>query len=266
MPINYEKKEHVAVITIDRYERRNAIDPEHAAALMKCWKDFRDDPDAWVAIVTGVGNVFCAGGDLKHMGDIAKETKSGNPSRTLRAMVDETGASFTLKGLDIFKPIIAAVNGYCMAGGMEMLGGTDIRIASTNAVFSVTEPRRGLIASGGTTARLPRQLTWPAAMELLLVAGRVDAERALKLGLINEVVAPEQLMDCAWRWAKEITKNAPLAVQGTKKSALLGFRAAGLLDAYAIEDQCLIEVFGTEDAQEGPRAFFEKREPVWKGY
>ena len=265
MPIRYELRDHIVTITIDRYERRNAIDSDHAAQLVECWERFRDDPEAWVAIITGVRNIFCSGGDLKEMGAIARELAQSGTSPTRDKISNFGKGGFTLKGLDIFKPIIAAVNGYCMAGGMELLGGTDLRIASSDAVFSVTEPRRGLFAGGGTTARLPRQLSWPAAMEFLLVAGNVSAGRALQLGLLNEVVAPEDLLDTANRWAREIAKNAPLAVQGTKKSAVLGFRAASLEDAYRIEDACSDEVFATEDAREGVAAFFEKRMPVWKG-
>ena len=265
MPIRYEKRNHIVLITIDRYEKRNSFDVEHSDAMVAAWTEFRDDPDAWVAIVTGVKDVFCAGGDLNVMRQIAQEIAQFGRSETSDRMNGYGKGSLTLKGFEIYKPIIAAVNGYCMAGGMEMLGGTDLRIASTKAVFSVTEPRRGLFAGGGTTARLPRQLPWPAAMELLLVAGNVSAERALQMGLVNEVVEPDALLEAAYRWASEITKNAPLAVQGTKKSALKGLAVGTLDEAYRIEDQCAAEVFSTEDAQEGASAFLEKRAPVWKG-
>jgi enoyl-CoA hydratase len=263
--VHYELKDHVVLITIDRYEKRNALDVEHNRDLLNAWKAFRDDPDAWVAILTGVKNAFCAGGDLNVMSQVAHEFRAGGESATSRSMRDEGGARATLKGLDIFKPIIAAVNGFCIAGGMEILGGCDLRIASTDAVFQIAEPKRGLMAAGGTTARLPRQTTWPAAMELLLLAGRVTPQRALELGLINKVVEPHQLLDEAFAWAHEITRNAPLAVQGTKKSALLGFRAGSLDEAYAIEEGIYAEVFSTEDATEGSRAFLEKRDAVWKG-
>ena len=261
MAIRYEKTGHTVVITMDRYEKRNALDAQHRKALVDAWFEFRDDRDAWVAVITGVQTAGCAGGDLAAQGRLAAAIRTGESTKEHES---DGGAQFTLKGLEITKPIIAAVNGYCMAGGMELLGGTDIRIASTQAVFSVAEPRRGLMAGGGTTARLPRQLGWPAAMELLLVAGRVTAERALALGLVNEVVAPEELLATAHRWAAEICRNGPLAVQGTKKSALRGFAAASLEEAYAIEDTITKEVFATLDATEGPRAFLEKREPVWR--
>lgn len=265
MAIHYDLTDHIATITIDRYEKRNSIDPDHAEALMAAWRSVRDDPDVWVAIITGVKNAFCAGGDLNFMARSAEETRTSGTSSTKNRYRNEKGEMFTLKGFEIYKPIIAAVNGFCIAGGMELLGGTDIRIASTDAVFAVAEPRRGLIAAGGTTSRLPRQLGWPAAMEILLTAANIDPERALRLGLVNEVVSPEELLPTARRWAEEICRNAPLAVQGTKKSALKGFAAGSLAEAYAIEDACSVEVFSTEDATEGARAFVEKRPAVWQG-
>lgn len=265
MPIRYEKTGHIALITIDRYEKRNAFDVAHAEQLMACWDELRDDPDAWVAIITGVQDSFCSGGDLNAMRDIARETALYGKSESKDRMTRGGTAYFTLKGFDIFKPIIAAVNGHCIAGGMELLGGADIRIASEDAIFSISEVRRGLFAGGGTTARLPRQIPWPAAMELLLVGDNVSADRAKEMGLINQVVPRRQLLDTAWSWAEKIAANAPIAVQGAKKSALLGFRAGSLEDAYRIEDECHDWVYTSEDAQEGATAFLERRQPVWKG-
>lgn len=264
MTIRYEMNGHIALITIDRYEKRNSFDVEHAEQLMACWDDVRDNPDVWVAVITGVRDTFCSGGDLSVMRQSAQEIAEHGHSVTHDRMTRSGTRYFTLKGFDIFKPIIAAVNGYCMAGGMELLGGTDIRIASADAVFSVTEVKRGLFAGGGTTARLPRQLNWPAAMEMLLTGADVSAERAMQMGLVNEVVPPEKLLETALRWAEQIAANAPIAVQQTKKSALLGFRAAGLDDAYGIENECRDVVFRSEDAREGATAFLEKRPPVWK--
>jgi len=265
MPVHYDKQDHIVLITLDRYERRNAFDVEHSLALIEAWDRLRDDADAWVGIITGVRDAFCAGGDLHTMARIADELAATGRSDTRDRMTNYGRGSPTLRGVHVYKPIIAAVNGYCMAGGMELLGATDIRIASTTAVFSITEVRRGLFAGGGTTARLPRQLSWPAAMELLLVADEVSASRALQLGLINELVEPDDLLPAAFRWAGRIAANAPLAVQGTKKSALRGFEAASLAEAFAIEDRVADEVFATDDAREGARAFLEKRPPVWRG-
>jgi len=265
MPIHYEQDDHVVLITIDRYAKRNALDLDHATALFDCWKRFRDDPEAWVAIVTGVDNAFCAGGDLAMVADIAREEAAFGHSETGARLYNYGEGYFTLKGLEVFKPIIAAVNGYCMAGGMELLMGTDIRLASDRATFAVSEPSRGVIAAGGTTARMPRQIGWAASMEILLTARPIDAERALRLGLLNDVVPHDTLLDTARLWAAEICRNAPLAVQATKKSAALGLAAGSLAEAFRIEDACAKDLLGTEDAQEGPRAFLEKRPPAWKG-
>lgn len=263
MAIHFDLDGHVATITIDRYEKRNAIDPEHAEALTAAWLRVRDDPEIRVAVITGVRDAFCSGGDLQSLvGPIVERLGTG---AEWTAEENARRPSFTLRTLNIFKPIVAAVNGCCIAGGMELLGGTDIRIASSAATFAVAEPRHGLIASGGTTSRLPRQLGWPAAMEILLTARTFSAERALELGLVNEICAPEALSGRARDWAQEIARNAPLAVQGTKRSALLGWRAGSLDEALAIEDAVFRDVFASEDALEGIRAFREKRPPRWKG-
>jgi enoyl-CoA hydratase len=147
---------------------------------------------------------------------------------------------------------------------MEMLGGVDLRIACDEAVFGVLEPARGLFAGGGTTARLPRQVSFPHAMELLLTADKVSARRAYEMGLVNEVVPREDLMEAAMRWARRVTKNAPLAIQATKESVMRGLAAADLAEAYRIEQKLSSRVFETQDAKEGPKAFAEKRAPNWQ--
>ena len=134
----------------------------------------------------------------------------------------DDGIKAVLRGTKLYKPIIAAVNGTCVAGGMEMLGGTDIRVASDTATFAVMEPKRGLFAGGGTTVRLPRQIPWPAAMEFLLCADQIPAQRAFEMGLLNEVCRPADLMDRAYHYAHRITANGPFAVRKTKESALRG--------------------------------------------
>jgi len=264
MPIHYETPEaHVVLVTIDRPESRNSLDGEHMDGLSRAWRDFRDDPEAWVAIVTGVGDAFCAGADLKaFIPTITGDTY--DEFRTNAARLQAEGrVSFTLRGANVYKPIIAAVNGHCVAGGMEMLGGTDIRLATPNASFGVQEPRWGLFAGGGTTSRLPRQLAWPAAMEFLLTARRIPAERARELGLVNEVVPSEELLSRALEWARIIIRNAPLAIQATKESALRGLAAGTLEEAFEIEDDMARRVFLSEDAKEGPAAFAEHRPPRW---
>ena len=267
MPIRYEKDdEHIVLITIDR-PPRNAMDMYHFRDLAGAWRRFKDDPDAWVAIVTGVGESFCVGADLKtyipQVTDLQRKIATGEITEIDGCKLSD-GTYAVLRNVKIYKPIIGAVNGFCVAGGMEMLGGIDIRIASPNASFAVMEPKRGLFAGGGTTVRLPRQIPFPAAMEFLLTADRIDAQRAWEMGLINQIVPAEDLLDAAYTMARRITVNAPLAVQATKESVLRCL-ALPLDDAYKLEQEISSMVFQSEDAKEGPKAFAEKRKPNWKG-
>ena len=268
MPIHYEADgDHVVRITIDRPEAKNALDMYHFRDLAGAWRTFRDDEDAWVAIITGVGRNFMAGADLKtyipQVTELNSKIQSGEVTEIDGCRVTD-GTKAVLRNTRLYKPIIAAVGGPCVAGGMEMLGGIDIRIATPHASFGVMEPKRGLFAGGGTTARLPRQLAFPAAMEFLLTAEAFPAERALELGLINEIVPEDELADRAREWAQRICANAPLAVQATKESVIRGL-SVDLSEAYDIEQELGGPVFSSEDAKEGPKAFAEKREPRWKG-
>lgn len=255
--IIYEKKDHIATVTMNRREALNAMDDEMMEELSNTWIDVRDDRNIWVAIITGAGKTaFSVGGDLKtflprlteiDLRDIQSDT------RPLNAV---------LRGLDLWKPVIAAVNGFCFGGGLEMLLGTDIRIASENAVFAVMEPTWALFPGGGTTVRLPRQIPYCHAMEMLLTANQVTAQQALEIGLINKVVPREELMPAAMGYAEKLCQNGPLAVQAIKESVIRGL---ALDAAYSIERLFSMMIFDTEDAKEGPKAFMEKRKAVWKG-
>ncbi len=226
MPIHYEKNdEHIVLITIDRPEARNSADMEHFKLLREAWERFDDDSDAWVAIITGVEDAFFTGADLKrYIPEITKlQRQIADEGLTeINGYRLDDGTRAVLRNVPIYKPIIAAVNGFCTAGGMEMLGGIDLRIACPEAKFAVMEPKRGLFAGGGTTVRLPRQIPWPQAMEFLLCADLIPAQRALEMGLLNAVVPKEELLDTAYEFARRMTANAPLAVQATKQSALQG--------------------------------------------
>jgi enoyl-CoA hydratase len=266
MPIHYERAgDHIVVITIDRPERKNALDLYHFRDLAKAWKDFRYDDDAWVAVITGVERNFMSGADLRdyipQVTELAEQIGSGEVTEVDGCKLSD-GTRAVLRDVKLYKPIVAAIGGPCVAGGMEMLGGVDIRIATEHASFGVMEPKRGLFAGGGTTARLPRQLPYAAAMEFLLTAEAFPARRALELGLINEIVPEAELLDRAMAWARRITANAPLAVQATKESVLRGM-ATTLQEAYDIEAELATRIFRTSDAKEGPKAFAEKRPPVW---
>jgi enoyl-CoA hydratase len=272
VPVHYELgarpgSEHVAVITLDRPETKNACDLEHFHLLAEAWRRFGDDQDAWVAIITGVGRAFMSGADLKtyvpEITALSQKIAAGEADSVGGYSLSD-GTNAVLRGSRIYKPIIAAINGPCVAGGMEMLGGIDIRIATEHATFGVLEPARGLFAGGGTTVRLPRQLPFALSMEFLLCADQIDAHRAFDMGLINQIVPEADLLDEAFRFAARITKNAPLAIQATKRSVLEGLKL-DLRDAFRNEANIAQEIFMTEDAKEGPRAFKEKRAPEWQG-
>src|SRR5262252_6002631 len=222
MPIHYKAEDgHLLVITIDRPERKNALDLYHFRDLAKAWRDFRDDDDLWVAIITGTDGCFMAGADLKdyvpQITALAEQINAGEVDEIDGCKLSD-GTEAVLRNVKLYKPIIAAIDGPCVAGGMEMLGGVDIRIATPRATFGVMEPKRGLFAGGGTTARLPQQVPYAAAMEFLLTAEPFPAQRALELGLLNEIVEPSALMDTARAWAARMLANGPLAVRATKES------------------------------------------------
>ncbi len=267
MPIHYEPRDdHIVVITIDRPEAKNSLDLYHFRDLAKAWHDFRDDDDLWLAIITGTQQCFMAGADLKtyipQVTKLAKEIASGEVTEIDGCKLSD-GTEAVLRNVKLYKPIIAAIDGPCVAGGMEMLGGVDIRLATRNARFGVMEPKQGLFAGGGTTVRLPRQIPYPAAMEFLLTAEPLPAERAMALGLLNELVEPDELMDRAFWWAGRILANGPLAIRATKESVLRGL-AVTMKEAYKIEQELSQMVFASEDAKEGPKAFAEKRTAQWQ--
>ncbi|HXJ32656.1 MAG TPA: enoyl-CoA hydratase-related protein [Candidatus Eisenbacteria bacterium] len=280
MAIHYANDGHVVTITIDRPEARNSLDVDHFGMLADAWIRFRDDADAFVAILTGVGDVYCVGADLKKFVPIVAEradklaagesTLAVGESRysmahsliaVLRdgALVPETGEEFKL-----YKPVIAAINGICAAGGMEMMWNTDLRVCADTAWFQLAEPRRGLFPGGGSTVHSARQLSWCNAMEVLLLAERITPERALQMGLVNRVVPRDRVMATAREFADTICKNGPLAVKACKQSAKES-TFLGLKEALENEMSYSAGVFMSEDAKEGLAAFKEKRTPVWKG-
>jgi enoyl-CoA hydratase len=261
-----ERDGPVTTITINRPDRRNALDMPTFGRLAKAWYEFRDDPDAWVAIVTGAGDdAFCVGADLRSF--VPAVTDNIDTLATGQAVEDfpaNAALVAVLREWELHKPVIAAVNGTCVAGGMEMLLGTDIRIASENARFGIFEPKRGLFPGGGTTVRLPRQVPYAVAMEILLCGEYMSAQRAYEIGLVNAVVPREELLKTARAYAEKIIDQAPLAIRAIKRSVHECARMP-MDEAFRHELMIAAEVFSTEDAIEGPRAFMEKRRPDWKG-
>ncbi|GAA0710728.1 enoyl-CoA hydratase/isomerase family protein [Dactylosporangium roseum] len=242
----------VAIITLDRPEKLNAYTPEMFHEMMEAFERFRTDPGLRVAVLTGAGErAFCAGADLsKTVGALT----DGGP----RHFADITKRFFS----DIYKPIITAVNGLCIAGGLEMMQGTDLRLAVPHATFGLGEVRWGITPGGGSHVRLPRQIPWAVAMEILLTGRPISAQRALEVGLINRIVEPERLLDESLALARTIAANAPLAVQAAKEIAV---RAMQLETPFELEYYISGPILRTEDAKEGPRAFAEKRPPAYRG-
>lgn len=257
MAIDFETTgDGIAVITMNRPERLNALDGEHYEALSRAWIKVRDDADIRVAIITGAGEKsFTAGADLKSL-----INQPPDLSETWLTQRDQ----LLNRGLEVWKPVIAAVNGYCLGGGMTLLMATDIRVAVEEASFGLTEVKRGIIPANGGTQRIMRQVPYAIAMEMLLIGDRFDARTAARWGLVNQVVPRQELMETAMDYARRCAANAPLAVQAAKELAL----RAGDMDlrtGLRVEQVISRLLKLTDDAKEGPAAFAEKRPARFKG-
>src|SRR2546422_2816620 len=254
--ILYKTKERLAYITINRPDRRNAVDPDTRRELRYAFEAFKADDDAWAAILTGAGDqAFSAGADLVAM---AASFGGGQGPR-----YDVPFGGIT-RGFECWKPIIAAINGYCLAGGLELALACDIRVAAEHASFGLPEPKRAIIPAAGGTQRLPRAVPLAFAMELLLTGNRFDAQTALRFGLVSRVVPADRLMATAEEIAAGVLECGPLAVRAIKQAAMQG-REMSLEDGLKLESQMAGRVFQSEDAREGPAAFAQKRKPEYKG-
>lgn len=256
MSIDFEVNEGVALITINRPERSNALDAEHYAALSDAWQRVRDDDAINVAVITGAGDkTFCAGADLKSW--VGREVELAELWLTQKGQLLN-------RGLEIWKPVIAAVNGACVGGGMTLLLATDIRVAAENAVFSLAEVKRGIIAANGGTQRIMQQLPYAIAMEMLLTGDKIDAQTALRWGLINKVVPQSAVRDAALGYAQRIAKNAPLALQAAKELALRS-RDMDLPTGLRMEQLVNRILHHSEDTKIAKEAFANKQQPKFKG-
>jgi enoyl-CoA hydratase len=260
-----ERDGHIVTLTMNRPEVKNAINMEMLCRLSDAWKMIDEDPDVRCAILTGAGDAFCAGADLDKL--VARSMAGLPPEDEFEERIR---ADYTiifdglLRNRQLKKPLIAAVEGYCVAGGTEILQGTDIRVAGEGSVFGVTEAKWSLYPQGGSVIRLRRQIPYTKAMEMLLTADMYPAEEALSFGLIGRVVPKGQALSVAREVAATVAANGPVAVQKIKE-AIIATECLPEKDALEVDFRIGQQVYATEDAREGPRAFKEKRVPQFKG-
>jgi enoyl-CoA hydratase len=264
--ILFEKRGQQAWITLNRPAARNMLNGEMFVELADAWQEVRQDDAIRVAILTAAGvEDFCCGGDLSQVIPLwtgAKEAQTPAEERLLAdpLIVDR----IMLKGEPLYKPVIAAINGRALGGGTELLQATDIRIAADHAVFALPEPQVGVVPGAGSMVRLARQLPWAHAMKILLGGEPFDAHEALAMGLISEIAPPGELQARAKHWADNVCRQAPLALQAIKRTAL-ETHTLPWADAFRFEMDQAAQVMMSGDAREGPRAFKERREPVFEG-
>lgn len=264
--VEFERRDHVALVTMNRPEARNAFSPEMLVRLADAWMTVRDDPQIRVAVITGAGDqAFCSGADLGRLIPLISRARAPEDEWDRRILADgEILGTALLRTFDVGKPVIAAINGHAIAGGMELAQGTDLRIASESAKLGVQEVKWAIFPGGGSTVRLPRQVPYARAMELLLTGDLVSASELLDWGFLNRVVPQAEVLPVALELAGRIAANGPIAVQAIRRSAraCLGRPES---EAMRIESEMAAPVFRTEDAREGPLAFMQKRKPIFHG-
>jgi enoyl-CoA hydratase/carnithine racemase len=254
----YEKKGRIAYVTINRPEVMNAICPPASDEMWEAFSDFRDDPEVWVVILTGIGEkAFSAGNDLKY-----QALHGSDPA--YMTIKNPGGFGGITERFECNKPMIAAVNGFALGGGFELALKCDIIIAADHAQFGLPEPKVGLIAGAGGIHRLPRMIPQKLAMGMMFSARPITAQEAYRIGLVNETVPLKDLMSTADRWANDILRGSPLTIQATKEAALKGLDMK-LEEAIYTVFPGMDRLFKSQDIVEGPLAFVEKRPPQWKG-
>ena len=268
MPVRFElpaEHPHVAIVTLDRPERANALDPAMLVELAAAWRRIADDADIRCAVLTGAGDrVFCSGMDLRATIPAAQALARGERVDPVAFEGLRSVATATLAGFDLGTPLVCAVNGHARAGGFDLMLAAEMRYAVPAATFALEEVALGLYPTGNASVLLPRQIPWVHAHELLLTARPIDAARALEIGLLNRIVPPADLMPTALASADAIAANAPLAVRATR-AGVRELLALPLADAYRRQEELGRPLRRTEDAREAQRAVVEKRRPVWKG-
>jgi enoyl-CoA hydratase len=262
----YEKRDGIAYITFNRPRVRNAVNPEALCRLADAWENYAKDDSLRVAIITGAGEqAFTAGADLGTLIPLLSGARQPQDEWDRRVLQDpQMRERVMLREFPLYKPIIAAVNGFSIGLGTELLQATDLRIAAEHATFAVNEVTRGFMPGGGSAVRLARQIPLSKAMEILLVGERISAQEAWRIGFVNEVVAADQVMLRAEALARKIAANGPVAIRKTKETVLRTLTVPEE-EGYRIERENAAFTMTTEDAKEGPRAFMEKRPPRFKG-
>ena len=251
----YDKQDHIVVITLNRPDALNAINRQLRRELGEAIQRFDGEQDSYVAVVTGAGRAFCAGRDLKER---AEDNAAGIQARAADSMSEDRPFMWP----NTWKPTVAAVNGFALAGGWSIAQMCDLRVASEDAQLGITETKWSLLPPFGAT--LPKSLSLSAVLELVLTAQPVSAQRAYDMGFLNRVVPADQVMPEAMKLAEQIAENAPLAVQCIKELAYKG-QNMSTEDICRMTYQAYERLLTTEDSKEGPRAFAEKRKPRWQG-
>jgi len=263
--VEFEHHNHIATITINRPEARNAMNPEVMVGLFDAFSEVENNSDIRVAVITGSGDkAFCAGADLGQLIPLMTGTRKPDNEWDNRYVSEVAKQGAYLINRDPTKPVIAAINGHAIAGGLELVQGTDIRVSVPTAKFGLQEVKWAIFPAGGSTVKLPRQIPYAKAMELMLTGDLISADEAQQLGFLNYVVEADLLMERALELATKLAANGPIAVQAIRKSAreVWGYPET---EALKMEASFSAPVFQSEDAVEGPKAFMEKRQPVYKG-
>jgi enoyl-CoA hydratase/carnithine racemase len=256
---------HVALVTIDRPDKANALDPRTLSELGDAWRRIAADPEVRCAVLTGAGDrVFCAGMDMTTTIPAAQRLARGEhlDDETFEGLRNVSTA--LLAGFDLDTPLICAINGHARAGGFDLMLAAEMRFAVPHATFALEEVALGLYPTGNATVLLPRQIGWVHAHELLLTARPIGAEHALAIGLINRIVPATQLLAVALETADAVAANAPLAVRATRRGVRRLLHLP-LAEAYRVQEEIGGPLRRTDDAREAQRAFVEKRRPVWQG-
>jgi len=265
-PILFDVADGIARVVLNRPDKRNALNPEMIVRLARAWDEIKDSPSVRVALLSGAGDkTFCAGADLGRLTPLLTRARPAEdewdeallsePKLLNRAMLRRT---------DFYIPVVAAMRGAIVAGGMELALACDIRVVAADSTLGLLEVQRGLIPAAGGIARVSRQIAWALAAEVLLVGDRLSAEDALRASLVNRVVPAAEVEETALAIARRMARNSPLAMRKAKE-AMLRSSGTTIGEAFAMEDECIKVVLRSNDAREGSRAFMEKRDPVFTG-